>query len=205
MTLSPQRRVWECDHGGVSDKRRERLMSYSGKNMVYSMLAVVGLAFAWWAIAPQPEEDQRRPVEVVQIADYAATQAGWPVWSPVLGEDWTANTAEFATLEGVPTWRTGWTSPETTYVALRQAVDPTDGWRQDVLRGMQQQEDLMLPGPAGEQAWQVFTGVSDNDEDEVSLVLKPSGDQPAVTIVHGTADVAQMSTFVGSLQVVASE
>lgn len=195
----------QCDHGEVSDKRRERLLSYSGKNMIYSMLAVLGLAFAWWAIAPQPEADQRRPVEVAQVADYASTQADWPVWSPDLDAGWTANTAEFARLEGVPTWRSGWTSPQTTYVAIKQAVDPTEGWRQDVLQGMQQQQDLGLSGPTGEQVWQVFTGVSDNDEDEVTLVLEPSADQPAVTIVHGTADIPEMSTFVESLDVVEGE
>lgn len=189
----------------MSDKRRDRLLSYSSKNMVYSMLAVVALAFMWWAIAPQPEDDQRRPVDVQQIADYSATQADWPLWSPELGDGWSANLAKLATLEKVPTWQSGWISPQTRYVALRQARDPGAAWRQDVLGGMQQQEDLMLAGPAGEQAWQLFTGVSDNDENEVALVLESSEDQPAVTIVDGTADVAEMSRFVESLEVVPSQ
>lgn len=189
----------------MSDKRRDRLLSYSGKNMVYSMLAVVGLAFAWWAIAPQPEGNQRRPVHVVQVADYAATQADWPLWSPELGEGWSANSAKFAALEGEPTWQSGWISPETAYVALRQSLDPSDAWREDVLGGMTQREDLALTGPTGEQQWEVFSGVSDNDEDEVALVLQPSADQPAITMVHGTADVTEMSAFVESLEIVPSQ
>jgi len=205
-TLSPSRLLRQCDHRGVSDKRRDRLLSYSGKNMVYSMLAVLGLAFAWWAIAPNPDGSQRPQVQVAPAAGFAAREVDWPVWSPAdLGEGWRTNTVEYADLDGVPTWAMGWTSSETTYVAMRQAVDPSSAWRQEVLGGMQQQDRVVLTGPSGEHEWQVWTGVSDNDENEVALVLPSDTEQPAETIVHGTADIPEMTTFIESLEVVDGE
>lgn len=174
--------------------------------MIYSMVAVVALAFAWWSIAPNPDAAQRLPVPVAPAAGFAAREANWPVWSPVdLAPGWRANTVEYADFDGVDTWQMGWTSPATTYVAMRQAYQPTDAWRALVLRGLEQQEPMTLKGPAGEQQWQVWTGVSDNDEDEVALVLEPLGDQSAVTVVHGTADIPEMAAFVASLEVVEGE
>lgn len=185
------------------DKRRKRLLSYSSKNMFYSMLAVLVVAFAWWSIFPNPDEPQRRPAEVDQAAGFAAREADWPIWSPVdLGEGWSGTSVSYAESEGVPTWRMGWVSPQTQYVAMRQTVEPTEEWRNEVLRGLDAAEPVALVGPAGEQDWDVFTGIDDNGDPEVALVLEPAGNQSATTMVHGTADVAEMATFIESLEVV---
>ncbi len=181
----------------------KRLLSYSGKNMVYSLLAVLALAFAWWSIMPNPEQSQRRPAEVEQAADFASRQAGWPVWSPVgLGAGWTASTVSFATVDGVPDWRQGWVSPAQEYVALQQAVDPTDVWSTSVLEDKTEQAPLTLDGPAGRQEWMVWTGMDHNDVPVVALVREPTAEQPATTIVHGTADIPEMTSFVDALEVI---
>lgn len=217
-TLSPPVPRRECDHGVVStpptdapgkiagstaDKHRKRLLSYSTKNMIYSVLAVVALTFVWWSFSYQPDESMRRPAEVEPAADFAAREVDWPVWSPVgLPEAWRPTTVSFGTVEGVPDWRQGWVSPATEYVALQQALDPPGAWSESVLAGLEEQEPVSLDGPLGEQEWTVWTGVNDNDEREVALVLAPAPEQAATTIVHGTADVAEMRTFVQALEVI---
>jgi hypothetical protein len=184
------------------DARRKRLLSYSSKNMIYSMLAVLVVAFAWWSLMPNPDEPQRRPAEVEQAAGFAAREADWPVWSPVgLPETWSGTSVSYATIDGVPTWRMGWVSPQTEYVALRQTVDPPESWSGEVLRDLEQQGPVALQGPAGEQDWDVYTGVDRNGVPEVALVLAPTPDQPATTIVHGTADVPEIAVFVEALEV----
>lgn len=185
------------------DKRRKRLLSYSSKNMIYSLLAVVALAFAWWSITPNPEQSQRRPAQVEEAADFASRQAGWPIWSAVgLGSGWTASTVSFATADGVPDWRQGWVSPTQEYVALQQAVDPADGWSTSALEDKTEQVPLTLDGPAGPQEWVLWSGVDRNDVPVVALVLEPTAEQPATTIVHGTADIPEMTTFVNALEVI---
>lgn len=179
------------------------MLSYSTKNMIYSLVAVLALAFAWWSIMPNPTESGRRPAEIAQESDYAARQADWPIWSPAgLGEGWTPTVARFGSTDGVADWRQSWVSPLTQYVALQQAVDPTEEWTQEVLAGLQEQEGLTLDTPVGPQDWAVWTGVNANDEREVALVLQPPTDHPALTIVSGTADIPEMTTFVESLALV---
>lgn len=218
MTLSPLAHRGECDHGRVStaptqapsappesgeDKRRKRLLSYSNTNMIYSMLAVVALAFAWWALMPNPPDAQRRPAEVEQAADFASRQADWPVWSPVgLGGEWSPTIARFGATEGVPDWRQNWVSPLQQSVVLQQADGEPDAWISANLDGLTEQPALALGSPGGEQEWAVWTGVNDNDEREVALVLEPTADQPATTVVSGTADIPEMTTFVDALEVV---
>jgi hypothetical protein len=178
------------------DRRAQRLLSYSGKNMIYSLLAVLVVAFAVWALMPSPESLQRRPVEIDSVAAYAAEQSAWPVWVPQgQGEEWTPTRARFGEVVEVQTWRMGWVSPAGEYVALDQAADITDGWRAAVLDGAEQQGTRSVTGPTGGQEWQLWIG-----EEETHLVLPAgTGDTPT-TVVHGTAAEDELVEFIGYLE-----
>lgn len=181
--------------GAPRSKSEQRLVSYSGKNMIYSMLAVLVVAFAWWALMPRPESLQRRPVEVGSLAAFAADQATWPVWVPEgIGPGWTATSVRFPPVAEVPTWQMGWVSPETEYVALDQAGGVTQGWRSEVLGAAQQQGTRLVGGPTGSQEWQLWTG-----DGETFLVLPGDGDT-ATAVVHGTAAEAELVEFIGYLE-----
>ena len=178
------------------DRRAQRLLSYSGKNMIYSLLAVLVVAFAVWALMPSPESLQRRPVEIDSVAAYAAEQSAWPVWVPQgQGEEWTPTRVRFGEVAEVSTWRMGWVSPAGEYVALDQAAAITDGWRSAVLDGAEQQGTRSVTGPTGGQEWQLWIG-----EEETHLVLPAgTGDTPT-TVVHGTAAEDELVEFIGYLE-----
>lgn len=190
------------------DKRRKRLLSYSAKNMFYSLAAVLVLVFVVWALTPNPPELQRRPPEIEKTASFAAAEADWPVWTPegLVEQGWRGILVNYGKNTQSDTWRLSMTSPRTQFVQLRQAVEPNDEWLDVSLTGLTNQETtLTLTGPSGPAEWEIWTGIDENDVDVVALVLEPTPDQPATTVVNGTADTQEIATFVESLKVAASD
>ncbi|MGC1209078.1 MAG: DUF4245 domain-containing protein [Ornithinimicrobium sp.] len=185
----------------AEDKRRKRLLSYSAKNMFYSMAAVLVLVFAVWAITPNPPESQRRPAEIESSASYAASEVDWPVWTPTdLAPEWSGSFVRFGVNNQVPTWRIGMVSPQEEFVQIRQAVDPGKEWLAISLDGLEDQgSTVSFDGPTGAQEWELWTGIDDNDIPQVGLVLPPGPEQPATTVVNGTADTPEIAEFIQGL------
>ncbi len=183
-----------------------RLLSYSAKNMFYSMAAVLALVFAVWAITPNPPESQRRPAEIESSASFAASEADFPVWTPTdLAEEWSGSFVRFGVNNQVSTWRIGMVSPQTEFVQIRQAVDPGKEWLAVSLDGLEDQgSTVSFDGPTGAQEWELWTGVDDNDISQVGLVLPPGPEQPATTVLNGTADTPEMAEFIQGLGVATS-
>lgn len=182
----------------TADKRRKRLLSYSTKNMVYSLLAVFALAFVVWAFIPSESAFQRRPADVAPVADHVAEQVEYQVYAPVdLGPEWTVTTARLTPIAGQDTWRLGAVHTDRSMVVLSQTQDPSQEWLDTFLAGTGQTGEQRLPGPDGEHVWEVHQG-----ESEVYLVLPPFEGQPGTTIVHGNSRHEQLVEFVSSLQVV---
>ncbi len=171
--------------------------------MFYSLAAVLVLVFAVWAVTPNPPESQRRPAEIESSASYAASEAEWPVWTPTtLDEGWTGSFVRFGVNNQVPTWRIGMVSPQTQFVQIRQAVDPGKEWMALSLEDVEDQgATVSFEGPTGTQEWELWTGVDDNDIAQVALVLPPGPEQPATTVVNGTADTPEMAEFIQGLGV----
>lgn len=180
------------------DRRRERLLSYSAKNMIYSMLAVVALAFGLWALIPGEDAVQRRPAELDPVAEYVVGQVGHPIYVPQgLPAGWTATTARLTEIGGQPTWRLGVVTPEGEFAALSQTLEATETWTATVLAGTAELGEQAISGPAGSQSWQVHVGSG-----EIALLLPPHEGQPATSVVHGSASEAEVVEFIGHLAVV---
>ncbi|MFK5584606.1 DUF4245 domain-containing protein [Serinicoccus sp. LYQ131] len=171
------------------DRRRQRLASYTIRNMVYSTLIVLALVLVWWSLTYNPTEPQPRRVEVTTTASYAAEQAAWPVWVPEVGEGWTPTVAWFEPLEQLPTWHVSYVTPEGEYLAIHQASDASPAWEDSVLSGAEPVGEQVLPGPVGEQAWQAWEADSGNAEN--AWVLGPEVTGGATVVVHGTAGQAE--------------
>lgn len=179
------------------NKTLNRLRSYSVKNMIYSLLAVFALAFAWWALMPNPDGLERRPVDVAPVATYAASQSDFPVWTPEsAGEGWTANFANFETHAGVLSWRVGLVTPGEEYVEISQAADVTAEWREALTaKAGEEAGTRTITGPDGPQEWTAYEG------EERAVVLEPGDGRDATTVVRGTADWEEIEQFIGLLEI----
>jgi hypothetical protein len=173
----------------------QRLLSYSTKNMIYSLLAVFALAVGLWALMPGEHGVNRQSVETGSVAAYAAEQVDWEVYVPEgLGEDWTVTTVRFDPIAGVDTWRVGLRSPSDGFVALSQAAGVDEAWRDAVLGDTGRLGEQPLDGPGGSRPWQHWAGGG-----LTALLLSPDGADGATTVVHGTADEAELVEVVEHL------
>lgn len=180
-----------------ADKRMQRLLSYSTKNMIYSLVAVFALAFGVWALMPGDRGVHHQEANVASVASYAGTQVDWPLYVPgELGESWQVTTVLFEPLAGQQTWRLGVVTPSDGYLALSVTQEPADPWQEMVLRDTAQLGEVTLDGPDGEQAWQQWAG-----NGVTALVLPPEGDRETTAVVHGSATDAEMVEFVEQLEV----
>lgn len=186
---------------GPQDGRRRRLMSYSVRNMVLSVLPVAALALVWWAIPFNPPEQVRPYVETEQTARYVTEQSDFPVWVPQPPEEWTATVAWYEPrYDDVPTWHISYETPQGEYLALTQAQDVTDAWRAEVLRDGVEERTVTLPGPDGEQSFTQFEGPRPSNA-ELAWLLGPEDTGGSTVVVHGTAGaVGELEAFLESVE-----
>lgn len=182
----------------AEDKRRKRLASYTVRNMVYSVLAVLVLVLAWWSMTKNPGVDQRRPPDVAPAASYAVAQSEWPVWVPEPGEGWKAIVVWFDPIEDVRTWHVSYTSPEGEYVALHQAADVTDAWTAEVLKGAEPTGEVTLDSPVGEHTWQEWAGAEKSNA-ERGYLLGPEVTDGTTVVLNGTASQAEFEAFLETI------
>lgn len=184
------------------NKALKRLRDYSVANMVFSLLAVFALAFAWWVLMPNPDGVQRREAEVVPVARYAAEQSDFPIWTPqdALSETWTANFANFEIFAGELSWRVGVVTPDEAYAEVSQTADATSEWTETLIeKAGGEVGTRTITGPDGPQEWTVHEG------EERALILGPAQGRETTTIVRGTADWAELEEFIGLLQVASAD
>lgn len=180
-----------------ADKRMQRLLSYSTKNMIYSLVAVFALAFGVWALMPGDRGVQHQEANVVSVASYAQAQVDWPLYVPgELGADWTVTTVLFETLADQQTWRLGVVTPSDGYLALSVTDRAQDPWLEMALRDTAQLGEIPLDAPDGEHTWQQWAG-----NGTTALVLPGEGDRTTTAVVHGSATDAEMVEFVEQLEV----
>lgn len=183
----------------AQNKTLKRLQNYSVRNMIYSLLAVFALAFGLWAMMPSEDGDLgRRPVEVGMVASYAATESAGPIWSPAtLGEDWSANFANYQLFEDLVSWRVGLVTPSQDYVEISQTDEADEGWVNTLTdKAGEQVGTRTITGPDGPQEWTAYEG------EERAVVLDPDEGRENTTVVRGTAEWAEIEQFIGQLEVV---
>ena len=186
----------------AGNKALKRLRDYSAANMVYSLLAVFALVFAWWVLMPNPDGVQRREAEVVPVARYAAEQSDFPIWTPqdALSETWTANFANYEIFAGELSWRIGLVTPDEKYVELSQTADASSEWTKTLIeKAGGEVGTRTVTGPDGPQEWTVHEG------EERALILGPGPGREETTIVRGTADWTEIEEFIGLLDVASAD
>lgn len=166
--------------------------------MVYSMLIVLALVLVWWSLTYNPDEQQRRVVEVEPSAAYAAAQADWAVWVPDPGQGWTPTVVWFEPVEEIPTWHVSYVTPEGEYLALHQAADVDDAWRQAVLAGASEVGVTELTGPTGPASWSVWEAESGNAEN--GWLVGPDVADGSSVAVHGSAGEAEAQELLDSIE-----
>ncbi|WP_307812746.1 DUF4245 domain-containing protein [Phycicoccus sp. CSK15P-2] len=168
----------------------------STKNLVYSLLAVLGMVLLLVLLVPRVDRVGGPVVDVHGTAVEVAERTGWPVVEPVgLPEGWTATSARYyRSTDGVMTWHAGYQTPRGTYVAVEQAKDPSRGWVSAQTNRAPQDGTMEIAG----RTWERF--VRDSKVQNSLLHLPDDGSGELATLVTGDASFEDMAVYVEALR-----
>jgi hypothetical protein len=113
----------------VAAARLERRARANMRNLVWSLLASLGVVALLVIVVVRPDTNLVETVDWVAIADEAEAQLPSPPITPMLSELWSANRAEISTEPGaLATWSIGLLGPEQSYVFVDQGFGADSLW-----------------------------------------------------------------------------
>jgi hypothetical protein len=113
----------------VAKARAERRSRQNMRNLIWSLLASLGVVALLVIVVVRPDDSLIESVEWQAVAAEASESLPSPALSPMLSELWEANRAEVTKEPGaVATWSIGLLGPEQTYVFLDQGFGADAAW-----------------------------------------------------------------------------
>ena len=149
----------------------------SFRSMIVSMLVLLAMLFAFYAIVPRPERMDRLPVDAVAAVANARQVGGAPFAAvEPMPAGWTANSATFApAADGTRTWSVGYLH-DGRYNGLKQAVGAPQKWYTAQLSGLRREGSTTVGGSA----WERWV---DADTPEYRLVKRGTGSALSTVVV----------------------
>ena len=183
--------VSQTEQTGETEDRRGRSMNTTSRDMVISMLVVVGIVGLLLLIVPRPNQLPERTLDVPSAASAAQSQVGFvPSVPRALPGGWTARAADVQRgTDDIPTWHLTYTSPSGRYAGVQEARKATAAWEaRQVTDGREAGTKTI-----GSTTWTVR---SRTDRGVTSYVLH-RGDR--TTVVTGTALPAEIDAFAAAV------
>lgn len=173
------------------EDRRRRSLNTTSRDMILSMLVIVGIVGLLLLLVPRPNAIPERTLDVASAARAAQPQLGFAPAVPTgLPGAWTARAADVQRgTDDIPTWHLTYTTPSGRYAGVQQARKATTDWEARQVTDGREQGDRKI----GSTTWIIR---SRTDRGVTSYVLR-KGD--LTTVVTGTATPAELDTFAAAV------
>jgi hypothetical protein len=113
----------------VAKARAERRARQNMRNLIWSMLASLGVVALLVIVVVRPDTNLVNEVDWRVVADQSADQLPGDPVVPMLSDLWVANRAEVSSEPGAEaTWSIGLLGPEDSYVFVDQGFGASDEW-----------------------------------------------------------------------------
>lgn len=168
----------------------------STKNLVLSLLAVLGMVLVLILLVPRVDRVGGPPVDVHVKALEVKEQSGWPIVEPIgLPSGWSPTSVRYVGVtDGFMTWHVGYETPSGTFVAVEQTQDPSRAWIAAQTNRAPREGTLDIAG----RTWEKY--VRDSKVQNSLLSVPATGSGELATLVTGTASFEDMTTYIESLQ-----
>ncbi|QHC67164.1 DUF4245 family protein [Rathayibacter sp. VKM Ac-2759] len=97
-------------------------------NLVFSLLATVGVVALIVLVVPRGDGTERPAVDVPLVASQLQLGETETLVVPEMPEGWSANAAELRTDGGVDYWYVGLLTPKAGYIGVSQGFDADENW-----------------------------------------------------------------------------
>jgi Protein of unknown function (DUF4245) len=160
-------------------------------DMVRSLALVLLVVAAVVLVVGRYGADGAEPVDVAAVAG-AEPEAAFPLPVPAPGQGWTPVSAGYQASgpDGVPTWRTGWTTPAGDFAGAAVGSGATSAWTDRLTGTPRAAGEVSLAGTT----WQVRERDEAGRRALVGQVPGSSGDGggPLSVVVEGDAPLADL-------------
>lgn len=163
---------------------RSRYAMGSSANMFRSLLVVLVLVAGLVMIVPRVTEVRQPPVNAAAVAAMAVKESGQSFLAPVaLPDGWVATQARYGPWTDLTrTWQAGWTTPGGGFVAIKQAVQPSEAWLKAATAVGKADGTVQLGG----RSWDKRV----DERNQIHLIARdPAGLTTVVSSVKGMADL----------------
>lgn len=133
----------------VDKARAERRSRQTIRNLVWSLLASLGVVVLLVLVVARPDQNLVQPVDWEQVAATASEELPGQVLTPALPAGWVSNRAEIETPPGTSgVWSLGLISDQRHYVFLDQGFAADAAWIAERTQLSPATGEVMLPGGA---------------------------------------------------------
>lgn len=173
--------------------RKNARLKQTVRDMVISLVLVLGVIAIIMVIAWRPKPEAVKPVEYRPQLSIAQREAGFPILMPdPLPEEWTVTSVRWentGTSSPDPAWHIGMVTADDQYVQIEQSATARPEWLAEQLDGEQQVGQTQISGAT----WTEYERAQPLQR---SLVSTANG---RTSIVSGTLSFNELASFTAAL------
>lgn len=175
----------------VAKARAERRARQTFPNLIWSMVASLGVVALLIFVVVRPDENLVPSVDWVEVAQTARAELPSEPIAPALPEGWSANRAEITSEPGTSqVWSVGLLSPDDAFVFVDQGFDADASWVAERTQAGQVTAEIALDGEEGSVVlWSEYDRRDVDPGGIYSYILVTNFDGFTV-VVGGTAEAA---------------
>ena len=161
-------------------------------NLVYSMLATLGVVAIIFFAVPRADQAPAWQVDYVSAAEAAQANVSSAIVVPSLDTTWQANAAEVRTgADGVQEWRIGFVTPTQGYIGFEQAFTGSDAWLMTRMQSTTSVSTVSIDGIT----WKVFdNGSSGNNSYALATTI-----DGITYLLRGDADASEFALLASAV------
>ncbi len=173
----------------ASAKRRA---NQTALNLVFALLASLGIVALVVLVVVRPSSIQRDPVDYASVADNAQGAVDVPLVVPDLPQGWIANRAELDTDDGdgIDSWQIGLLTPGDQYIGLVQGIRVDERWVSEQTANAEATDRITI----GDRSWQVYDRRDVDDPGNLAYILTTTEGDSTV-VLGGTAGDAEFEVL----------
>ena len=167
-------------------------------NLIYSLLAVLGVVAVIYFAVPRNDVPQDWQVDYLAVASDVSTSVPGTLITPDLPSDWQANRAELTRVDGHAAWVVNFITPSQAFITYRQIFDDDAS---GIARLYEANRTLTNTVTVTGQAWSEYdnrdgTYASASSPHDYALATTAGGD---VFTLEGTGTPAEFTTVAQSI------
>lgn len=169
----------------------ERRAKQTVRNLVFSMLATLGVVALIVLGVPRDDSSLLQRVDYQSVADEAKSSLAKDVLAPSIPESWWSNAARIEKQLGLDVWYVGFVTEDSQFLALTQSFNSNPSWESDVLAGNSLAGTKEIAGLS----WEIYPTRTPSDPPGTKELAMLYRTESWTVVIYGTAAEADFEVL----------